>query len=81
LENVLTRARGIDPRVVCAVVAGALFAGVVAVAAAGRHQGLLTLLAAAAAAAAAVAVVSITCRAGHHFRHVARAATGSRPLL
>jgi hypothetical protein len=37
------------------------------VAAAGRHQGLLTLLAAA-AAATAVAVVSITCRAGHHFR-------------
>jgi signal transduction histidine kinase len=67
----LTRARGIDLRLVDAVVAVALVAGAVAAAAAGKH-GPLTLLAAAAtcatvawrrrapAAATAVAVVSIT---------------------
>ena len=72
LENLLTRARGIDPRAVDAVVAVALVAGAVAVAAAGKHHGPLTLLAAAAgcatlawrrrapAAATAVAVVSVT---------------------
>jgi signal transduction histidine kinase len=68
----LTRARGIDPRAQDAVVAVALVAGAVAVAAAGKHHGPLTLLATAAAcatvawrrqapaAATAVAVVSIT---------------------
>jgi signal transduction histidine kinase len=72
LENLLTRARGIDPRAVDAVVAVALVAGAVAVAAAGKHHGPLTLLAAAVtcstvawrrrapAAMTAVAVVSIT---------------------
>jgi signal transduction histidine kinase len=72
LENLLTRARGIDPRAVDAAVAVALVAGAVAVAAAGKHHGPLTLLAAAAAcatvawrrrapaAATAVGVVSIT---------------------
>lgn len=71
LENLITRARGIDPRVVDAVVALALVAGVVASAAAGTHHGPLTVLAAAAscatvawrrrapAAMTAVAVVSI----------------------
>jgi signal transduction histidine kinase len=51
LENLLTRARGIDPRAVDAVVAVALVAGAVAVAAAGRHHGPLTLLAAVATCA------------------------------
>jgi signal transduction histidine kinase len=72
LENLLTRARGIDPRAMDAVVAAALVAGAVTVAAAGKHHGPLTLLAAAAAcatvawrgrapaAATAVAVVSVT---------------------
>jgi len=72
LENLLTRARGIDPRSVDVVVALALVAGGVAVAAAGKHHGPLTLLAAAVACATvawrrrapaamtAVAVVSIT---------------------
>src|SRR6516165_7763431 len=72
LENLLTRARGIDPRSVDAVVAAALVAGAVAVAAAGKHHGPLTLLAAAAAGATvawrrrapagmtAVALVSVT---------------------
>jgi signal transduction histidine kinase len=72
LENLLTRARGIDPRVVDAVASVALAAGAVAVAAAGKHHGPLTVLAAAAtcatvawrrrapAAMTAVAVVSIT---------------------
>jgi signal transduction histidine kinase len=72
LENVLTRARGIDPRAVDAIVAVALLAGAVAVAAAGNHHGPLALLAAAATCATvawrrrapvamtAVAVVSIT---------------------
>jgi signal transduction histidine kinase len=72
LENLLTRARGINPGAVDAVVAVALVAGAVAVAAAGKHHGPLTLLAAAAtcatvawrrrapAAMTAVAVVSIT---------------------
>ena len=72
LENLLTRARGIDPRAVDAVVAVALVAGAVALGAAGEHHGPLTLLAAAAtcatvawrrrapAAMTAVAVVSIT---------------------
>jgi signal transduction histidine kinase len=76
LENLLTRARGIDPRAVDAVVAVALAAGAVAVAAAGKHHGPLTLLAAAAtcatvawrrrapAAMTAVAVVSITVAGG-----------------
>ena len=45
LENLLTRARGINPRGVDAVVAVALVAGAVAVAAAGKHHGPLTLLA------------------------------------
>ncbi len=82
LENLLTRARGIDPRTVDAVVAVALVAGVVAVAAAWKHHGPLTLLAAAAscatvawrrrvpAAATAVAVVSITAAGvGSHGAH------------
>jgi signal transduction histidine kinase len=72
LRNGLTRARGIDPRTVDAVVAVVLVAGAVAVAAAGTHHSPLTLLAAAAACATvawrrrapaamtAVAVVSIT---------------------
>jgi signal transduction histidine kinase len=72
LENLLTRARGINPRAVDAVVAAALVAGAVAVAAAGKHHGPLTLLASAAscatvawrrrapAAMTAVVVVSIT---------------------
>src|SRR6516165_2196632 len=71
LENLLTRARGIDPRAVDAVVAVALVAGAVAGAAAGKHHGPLALLAVAAtgatvawrrrapAAATAVAVVSV----------------------
>jgi signal transduction histidine kinase len=71
-ENLFTRARGINPRTVDAVVAVALVAGAVAVAAGGKHHGPLTLLAAAAtcltvawrrrapAATTAVAVVSIT---------------------
>jgi signal transduction histidine kinase len=66
------RARGIDPSAVDAVVAVALVAGAVAVAAAGKHHGPLTLLATAVACATvawrrrapaamtAVAVVSIT---------------------
>lgn len=70
LEDLFARARGIDSRVVDAVVAVALVAGVVASAAAGKHHGPLTLLAAAAgcatvawrrrapAAMTAVAVVS-----------------------
>jgi signal transduction histidine kinase len=70
--NLLTRARGIDPRIVDAVVAVALVAGVVAEAGAGKHHGSLTLLAAAAGCATvawrrrapgamtAVAVVSFT---------------------
>jgi len=72
LENLLTRARGMDPRTVDVVVAVALVAGAVAGAAAGKHHGPLTLLAAAAtsatvawrrrapAAMTAVALVSIT---------------------
>lgn len=72
LENLLTRASGIDPRGLDAVVAVVLVVGAVAVAAAGRHHGPLTLLAAAAggatvawrrrapAAMTAVAVVSVT---------------------
>jgi signal transduction histidine kinase len=51
LENPLTRARGIDPRTVDAVVAAALVAGVVASAAVGKHHGPLTVLAAAASCA------------------------------
>jgi signal transduction histidine kinase len=72
LENLLTRARGIDPRAVDAVVAVALVAGAVAVAAAEKHHGPLTLLTAGAtcatvawrrrapAAMTAVAAVSVT---------------------
>jgi signal transduction histidine kinase len=82
LENLLTRARGINPRTVDAVVAVALAAGAVAVAAAGKHHGPLTLLAAAVtcstvawrrrapAAMTAVAVVSITVAGvGSHGAH------------
>ena len=72
LENLVRRAREIDPRAVDAVVAVALVAGAVALGAAGEHHGPLTLLAAAAtcatvawrrrapAAMTAVALVSIT---------------------
>jgi signal transduction histidine kinase len=72
LENLLTRARGINPRAVDAVVAVLLVAGAVAVAAAGKHHGPLVLLASAAtcatvawrrrvpAAMTAVAVVTVT---------------------
>jgi signal transduction histidine kinase len=72
LENLLTRARAIDPRSVDAVVAVALVAAAVAVAAAGKHHGPLTLVAAAVtcatvawrrrapAAMTAIAIVSIT---------------------
>jgi signal transduction histidine kinase len=72
LENLLTRARGIDLRAVDAVVGGALVVCAVAVAAAGKHHGPLTVLAAAAACATvawrrrapaamtAVGVVSVT---------------------
>ena len=68
----LTRARGIYPRAVDAVVAVALVGGAVAGAAAGKHHGALTLLAAAATCATvawrrrtpavmtAIAVVTIT---------------------
>jgi signal transduction histidine kinase len=82
LENLLTRARGLDPRAVDAVVAVALVAGAVAVAAAGKHHGPLTLLAAAAACATvawrreapaamtAVAVVSLTVYGVSHGPHV-----------
>src|SRR6516165_3676342 len=72
LENLLSRARGIDPRGVDAAVAVALVVGAVAAAAAGKHHGPLTLLAAAAtcatvawrrrapAAMTAVGLVSVT---------------------
>jgi signal transduction histidine kinase len=82
LENLLTRARGIDPGAVDAVMAVALLVGAVAVAAAGMHHGPLTLLAAAAmcatvawrrrapAAMTAVAVVSAVVYGVSHGAHV-----------
>jgi signal transduction histidine kinase len=51
LENLVTRERGINMRVVDVVVAVALVAAVVASAAAGKHHGPLTVLAAAASCA------------------------------